>query len=64
MDDLNGTVNATNIAVDAILQDYPNRAMNLSNLGTWLGRRSERTRSIDNLNYTIDATNIAVDATP
>ncbi|KAF2675634.1 hypothetical protein K458DRAFT_381173 [Lentithecium fluviatile CBS 122367] len=38
------------MAVNATPQDHPDRAAYLNNLGNWLGRRFERTESMDDLN--------------
>ena len=64
MDDLNRTIDAASIAVDATPEDHPNRAATLGKLGNWLGARFQRTGSMDDLNRTIDVANIVVDATP
>ncbi|KAI0977557.1 hypothetical protein F4678DRAFT_413425 [Xylaria arbuscula] len=50
MDDLNRAVDVANQAVNATPVDHPDRAGRLDNLRSWLGRRFERTGSIDDLN--------------
>ncbi|KAI8649679.1 TPR domain-containing protein [Fusarium keratoplasticum] len=53
-----------NMAVKATPQDHPNRSTYLNNLGNLLGRRFERTGSMDDLNRAIDVADMAVKATP
>ncbi|RYP53061.1 hypothetical protein DL770_011005 [Monosporascus sp. CRB-9-2] len=52
------------MAVNATPQDHPDRAGRLNNLGNQLGRRFERTGSMDDLNRAIDVADMAIDATP
>ncbi|RYP32700.1 hypothetical protein DL768_011129 [Monosporascus sp. mg162] len=64
MDNFNRAVDVVDMAVNATLQDHPDRAAILSNLGSWLGSRFERTGSIDDLNRAVDVADMAVNATP
>src|SRR5207248_692643 len=43
---------------------HPDRAALLNNLGSWLGRRFERTGAIDDLNRAIEVTDMAIQNTP
>ena len=63
--DLNRAIDITSMLVETTtLQDDPNRAVLLHDLGLWLGRRFEQTNSLDDLNRAIDLATIAVDTTP
>jgi hypothetical protein len=63
MNDLNRAVDTIDIAIN-ITQDHPNQASILSNLGNLLGRRFERTGSIDDINRAIDITDMAINTSP
>ncbi|KAF4625997.1 hypothetical protein G7Y89_g12163 [Cudoniella acicularis] len=52
------------MAVNVIPKGHPDRAGYLTNLGNWLGRRFERTNSMNDLDRAINFANISVEATP
>lgn len=60
---LNYAIDPVNIAVDAVPQDHPDQAKCLNNLGFWLGKWFDQTRSLDNLNKVIYLSNTALHAT-
>lgn len=64
MGDLSRAVEVANMAVNSMPQDHPDRAKLLSTLGTSLGRRFERTGSIDDLNRAVEVADTAVKSTP
>ncbi|KAF2174672.1 hypothetical protein K469DRAFT_756644 [Zopfia rhizophila CBS 207.26] len=61
---MNSAVNAADVAVNAIPQNHPDRAAVLNSLGNRLGRRLERTGSMEDLNRAVDVADMAVNATP
>jgi len=54
MEDLDRVVKVTEKAVESTAEGHPDRAMYLTNLGSALRRRSERTRSKEDLDHTIE----------
>src|SRR5207247_2646710 len=61
---LTRAVSVASMTVDITPQDHPDRAGRLRNLGTWLGRRFERTGLMDDLNCIIDVASMAADSIP
>jgi hypothetical protein len=64
IDDLNRTINITDMTVNTIPQDHPDRTIILNDLGNKLGTRFEQTGLLDDLNRAIDISNIVVNTTP